>query len=316
MDRNVWADRFADCVVRRSEWDAILGTVTVLLTLVIPIGLAIVIVTYLFFIGDDALDDWSITVAIEIGMVAECAVGSYILYSMTRRAHSHLTRDLEWMDSLIGYAESYGADASKLREIRGRTAKGAWKARYMVSRVLLAVNILLLMGVIVYMGLRDSPMSDPVLLEVGAAYIVVMIQFIFTVGATSGFPSKHDALQREFTEELSSRMRPAGLMVEPMPRTVPRRHRVVRALLFIVTLGLYSIPLLLWTNRHMNRHIRAQWEYEDGLLDDVIRFEGGTGIEGVGCNQPEGSLRRFLKNIMRCLVHFIRLEQNRGIPTE
>ena len=36
MGRNEWADRFVDCVIRRTEWDALPKTNGIVLILVLP----------------------------------------------------------------------------------------------------------------------------------------------------------------------------------------------------------------------------------------------------------------------------------------
>ena len=64
-----------------------------------------------------------------LGIIGVNAV-SFILFVLTRRSSSHLARDIVWMDSLIGYAESKGADTSALRSIRDDASKGRWTANY------------------------------------------------------------------------------------------------------------------------------------------------------------------------------------------
>ena len=75
-------------------------------------------------------------------------------------------------------------------------------------------------------------------------------------------------------------------------------NRIIHIVLFVVTLGLYSIPLLLIANHGMNKHIRNQWKYETDLMMKIIRNEGGIGVEGFGSNQPSNAFLRFLKNAL------------------
>lgn len=299
MERNEWADRFVDCVVQRSQRDNVLGTFSMLLTMVLPYLIGMVILVLVFASDPEVLEGWSFDVATEVGLIAENCIAGYILLAMTRRSRKHLSRDLDWMDALIGYVGSHGMDTSGMEELRGRAAKGAWGARLAVAKVLWAIGVLFLIAVVLYLGHGDGPYDGDILMLVTLSYILLMIQFLFAVGATTGFPSRHDEVQCEFTRELKQRCEGFGLFIPAMERRVPKRHRVVRAVLFIVTLGLFSIPLLLLCNMHLNRHIRGQWSYEERLMDDIISFEGGSGIEGTGCNQPSSAVGRFLNNLMR-----------------
>ncbi len=298
MDRNEWADGFVDCVVKRSWKDSVLSTPVVLLALFIPLAISIVIVSYQYFIHSDIFDRRALELGVVMVMVVECGIASFILFTITRRSRNHLARDLDWMDSLIGYVESHGRDASDLRAIRKRASRGAWNARYAISAGIWILNVVYIVGIVLYIRLGADLYSDPVMELLLLSYIMLMVQYVFTFGSTTGFPYRHDSLQCEFVREFRARADSFGLYVDPLEPSVPKSHPIVRAVLFVVTIGLFSIPLLLWCNHQMNKHIRTQWKFESDLVVSMIRFEGGIGIEGVGYNQPGNWLGRVLNNLI------------------
>ena len=141
----------------------------------------------------------------------------------------------------------------------------------------------------------EAPDMD-VLNVVYLSYALLLIQFIFTTGTTYRFPAKHDDAQHRFTKELQRCL--PGIDQPAMGHEVRIGSRIIHIILFVVTLGLYSIPLLLLANHGMNKHIRNQWKYETDLMMKIIRNEGGIGVEGFGSNQPSNAFLRFLKNAL------------------
>ena len=83
-----------------------------------------------------------------------------------------------------------------------------------------------------------------------------------------------------------------------MEPSVRKARWAVHIVLFAVTLGVYSVVILLLANRRTNTHIRSQWGYESRVMISMIRHEGGIGIEGVGDNQPGNWLARLLFNAL------------------
>ena len=96
MERNEWADRFVDNVVRRSDWDTITKTSVITLVLVFPIVFALLFSFYVFYENPDVFLDSenSILVALVVSLVGECFLASLILFSLTARTHRHLRRDM------------------------------------------------------------------------------------------------------------------------------------------------------------------------------------------------------------------------------
>ena len=300
MERNVWADRFVDNVVRRSERDVISKTVLITLILILPVTFAFVICGYVILDNPDDFDDpeGSVLVMVIVCVVCDLWLASSVLFNLTRKAHRHLLRDIAWMESLEGYVESKGSDASELRRIGGQLSGRGWKVRTAVSAVMFGAVTLFLAAIGVFMFLREGAFNPNVTRAVLLAYAMVLVQFVFTVGATAGFPAKHDRVQCEFTEELERRLRGIGVDQPAMGNEVRRIPMFVHAILFVVTLGLYSFPLLLMANHHMNVHIRSQWRYETELMMKIVRNEGGIGVEGIGDNQPSNAFLRLIRNAM------------------
>ena len=298
MERNEWADRFVDNVVRRSDWDTITKTSVITLVLVFPIVFALLFSFYVFYENPDVFLDSenSILVALVVSLVGECFLASLILFSLTARTHRHLRRDMLWMDALIGYVDSKGGDSERLRSIRGEVNDRWWTVKTLFS-MCIWLSIAVILGAIgIFMFYRVNVLDMDVLNVVYLSYALLLIQFIFTTGTTYRFPAKHDDAQHRFTKELQRCL--PGIDQPAMGHEVRIGSRIIHIILFVVTLGLYSIPLLLLANHGMNKHIRNQWNYETDLMMKIIRNEGGIGVEGFGSNQPSNAFLRFLKNAL------------------
>ena len=113
------------------------------------------------------------------------------------------------------------------------------------------------------------------------SYVLLLLQFLLSTGATYGFPYKHEKVQVEFTEEFSRRMDDVGLSFPTMKPLVGKPHRIIMGVLFVITFGLFSLVLFLLACRNMNIHIHNQWAYEQEVLDTIIRIEGGKGVRPV-----------------------------------
>lgn len=298
MERNRWVDDFVDCVIRRSETDSVPSTYLVVLVIIVPLILAQAFIAS----GVTALGDWfdgnEYEVVYYVSLYAECCIVSFVLFVLTRRSSSHLARDIVWMDSLIGYTESKGADASTLRGIRDEASRGRWTAKGWVGTAFwLAVTAYtIIQGFILFYG--TGPEDGRGLVPFVYVYLLVMAQFVFTLGTTAGFPYRHDRLQCEFSREFSERAAGFGLEIDAMEPSVRKARWIIHIVLFAVTLGVYSVVILLLANRRTNTHIRSQWGYESRVMISMIRHEDGVGIEGVGDNQPGNWLARLLFNAL------------------
>ena len=296
MERNRWVDDFVDCVIRRSETDSVPSTYLVVLVIIVPLILAQAFIAS----GVTALGDWfdgnEYEVVYYVSLYAECCIVSFVLLVLTRRSSSHLARDIVWMDSLIGYAESKGADTSTMRDIRERASKGRWGAKTWAGTAfwLVVTAYTVVQGAILFYETGSE--GGRGLMPFVYVYILVMAQFVFTLGTTAGFPYRHDQLQCEFSREFSERAAEFGLKVDALEPSVRKARWILHAVLFAATFGVYSVVILLLANHRTNTHIRAQWRYESRVMISMIRHEGGVGIEGVGDNQPENWFARLLFN--------------------
>ena len=107
MERNQWADRFTDTVVRRTDYDSVPGTDTVVLILLIPAIFGLLVTTVILIYHADIFDDpFTTYIATAMGLLAQCGLAAFVLFSLANRTRRHVLRDTVWMDSLIGYVES------------------------------------------------------------------------------------------------------------------------------------------------------------------------------------------------------------------
>lgn len=310
MERNRAADEFANCVVRRGDQDLLLKPSLMIVSLVVPL-----LVGLLFALAVLEVDAGNGHVNFPEDMLPECilAMGctaafteagliSFMIFNVTRRNRNHLKRDIVWMDSLSDYVDSRGGDSRVMRSVRGRYVEGTSKAVSLFSMAvwLFIVVTLALLGILMHYvtDLEEGiGLAALALLLVLPMLLVLFLQFIATIGSVLKFPSRHDTIQADFTKALSDACATFGLKVEPMEHTVKKRHAVVHIILTVITLGLYSFVYLIFACRDMNRHLRTQWAYEEDLLERIVDFEGGIGIEPTDEGVPGGAVR-LLKKLM------------------
>lgn len=300
MERNVWADMFIDIVVRRSGYDTLMKTSVVTMVLVVPFLVCLVLCVCQFSANADVFRDSDVAayILLDVVAVAQCCIASFILLMITRRSHRHLVRDIVWMEAVSGYVGSHGADTTVLDEIRGEVSERGWTVKILVSAALWAAIGVILVAMGVSMYYRTDALDNSVMGLIVVSYIILLAQFVVTIGSTAMFPSRHDSVQCRFTEELSRRMADIGVECSPMERSVSDVRPLIHVILFVATLGLYSFVLLLLANHRMNAHLKSQWEYETVLMMRIIRNEDGIGVEGIGDNQPSNAALRFLRNAL------------------
>ena len=295
MERNESTDAFADCVVRRTDHDTVMKPGVVVATMVVPAVLALLMVTVVMDanVGTVFTED-GVRAGIVTALVTECCVIGFMLYVLAGRTASHQKRDVVWTDSLVGYARSKGADVGELEKLAGKVRSRGRGPLRAVCFVLWAFSAVLLLAMAFYFGFLTGDIDDRIFLLAGVEYILLVLQFLIGTGATYGFPYAHEKAQIRFTEELSARLKDRGVSVDSMKPLVGKPHWVISILLFILTMGLFSVVLFLFACRNMNLHIRNQQEYEDSLLETIIKAEGGNGVrpvEGSGPGVAAGILR-------------------------
>lgn len=282
MERNEHADIFADCVVRRTEYDTVMKPGIILLTMALPAILALVVVTIVIEanLGVNFTDE-GVRAGILVALVTECCVIGYMLYMLSGRTARHQSRDDDWAEALVGYARSKGAEVSGMEELAKKMHKKERGPLRAVTLAMWGVSVLFLLFLGVYLGLLAEPLDQRVYLFGSISYILLILQFLLSTGATYGFPYEHEKRQIAFTEEFSRCMGDVGLEFPVMKSLVGKPHRMLMAVLFAVTLGLFSLVLFLLACRNMNLHIYNQWSYEQKVLDRIVKIEGGRGVRPV-----------------------------------
>ncbi|MDO5854037.1 MAG: hypothetical protein Q4Q62_08420 [Thermoplasmata archaeon] len=312
MHRNRAADEFVNCVVRRGDKDLLLKPSLIILALVVPLILGSVLAlgsvfyidansSHQMFPHDQASQDRLVATFLYTLFATEAALASFLVFCVTRRNRNHLDRDKVWMTSLCDYVESHGGDAKEMRKLSEKTVGRYGEMVAMCSKAVWAflVVVLACTGIVLSytMGLFEDGWS---LLGIGAValiYVLLILQFAFTVSAVFGLPARHDSVQAKFTEELERKCALFGLYVGKMEHTVKRRGIWIHAVLMVITLGMYSFVYLFIACRDMNQHLRSQWDYEEELMRKIVEFEGGRGIECTEEGAP-GKAARFLGNLM------------------
>ena len=282
MERNEYADSFADCVVRRTEYDTVMKPGIIILTMALPALLALAVVT----VAIDAnlgvnFTEEGVRAGILVALVTECSIIGFMLYMLSGRTARHQSRDDDWAAALIGYARSKGADVSDMEALAQKMHRRGRSSLRVLSLVLWGISVIFLLFLGVYLGLLSEPLDQRIYLLGTISYILLILQFLLSTGATYGFPYKHEKRQIAFTEEFSRRMGEVGLEFPSMKPLVGRPHRILMGLLFIITLGLLSLVLFLLACRNMNLHIHNQWGYEQKVLERILEIEGGRGVRPV-----------------------------------
>ncbi len=299
MGRNESADEFVNCVARRGDLDMYLKPSLMLCITLIPLILGSIAAAVIFMYNMGASEHLTeemrrtLMVCAFVAFTTELSIVSFLIFCITRSNYNHLSRDITWMESLCGYVDSYGKDSSKMRDILKRTRKNMSRPVKVASSIIwtLSVAVLLVIG---FTLLIVRPIDDPsYIIRLGSftlipMIVLTMLQFLATLGMVFSFPSVHDHRQSEFTKELQTQCAGFGLRVDAMKHTVPRRLIIVHLFLTLITLGLYSPIYLLSVCRSMNKHLLSQWRYEEKLMEDIIGFEGGVGIEATSEGKKGG----------------------------
>lgn len=297
MQRNEYADQFADCVVRRTEYDTVMKPGILLLTIALPALLALAAVTLVIDanLGTNFTEE-GVRAGILVALMTECCIVGFLLYVLSGRTQRHQARDDVWTDALIGYARSKGADTAEMEKLASRMHRRGRSPLRAVAMVLWGFSVLFLLALGIYMGLLTEPMDRMVYVFGAVSYVLLILQFLLSTGATYGFPRGHEKRQIEFTEEFSARMRDVGIEMPAMKLLVGKAHWVVCIVLFVVTLGLFSVVMFLLACRNMNLHIHNQWRYEEDVLKRIMRLEGGKSVRPVEGSRM-GRAQSFLKSI-------------------
>lgn len=297
MERNEFADQFADCVVRRTEYDTVMKPGIVILTMALPALLVLAVVTLVIDanLGTNFTEE-GVRAGILVALMVECCIIGFLLYALSSRTQRHQARDDIWTEALVGYARSKGSNVTELEKLGSKLHRRGRFPLRAVALVLWGISVLFLLAIGVYLGLLTSPLDNRLFVFGTVSYLLLILQFLLSTGATYGFPRGHEKRQIAFTEEFSARMGDVGIDMPAMKPLVGKAHWVVCIVLFIVTLGLFSIVMFLLACRNMNLHIHNQWGYEKDVLQRIMDTEGGKSVRPVEGSRM-GVAQSFLKSI-------------------
>ena len=304
MERNTAADDFVNCVVRRSDKDMFLKPSLMIASLIVPLLMGVAISACILIMNSESgyvhfqqedMEECALAMIIS-ALILESAVMSFMVFCVTRRNNNHLKRDITWMSALSDFVDYHGGDSSELRSITQGSKHRSEKTVTVLSMLiwLIIVAILIAFGVFAH-GVTSEEETRGItamfLVAMAPILLLLVLQFLITVGAVYRFPAKHDSIQTKFSEEFKKQCGRFGLQVNVMEHQVKRRMAWVHITLTILTLGLYSMIYLIIACRQMNRHMSVQWRYEEELMSRIIEFEGGNGIESTCEGQPNALVR-------------------------
>ena len=281
MARNADADRFVDCVVTRGRHDSVTRTSLILVSMLVPVLFGIAMVLLVSSRHPDMFDperDTGIATAIVVSV--ECGILSFILLFMSRRSKRHMRRDTEWMSSLCGYVDSIGGDSAEMRRIAKSADMLTAKIGNGASMAVWAFTALYICAIGLLSYNNANILDSNVTAVCVVCYALLLVQYLLTAGSISRFPNKHDKLQCDFTQALCHELRCKGISMDPMRRNTGNLHPMINTFLFIITLGLFSLIVMIVSNIRFNNHIKGQWKYEEKLMDALMKAQGAAGLEG------------------------------------
>lgn len=296
---HVSADEFTDCVMTRTKYDTVMRMklTTALLVAVPLLSLCIVLVLSSSLSEDGAypLEDLVILGLFSFVMCM-VIIMSFVLGKMVHRLESHTKRDRIWMRSLMDYADSYGANITNMSEMILRMTSWKFKWSVIISAFFFVVLVLFMFY------FEASIILDPVINSASwsmllISFLLILLQMLITSAFIFNATWKHSKIQSDFMDEFSHSMSESGLQTQPMLVLNKPMNRWLHAFLCIMTVGVWSIIILIHESNSMNHHIYYQWKYEEQLLSRIMAKENCSGIKGI---ETEGSnaLVQFLKNVL------------------
>ncbi|MBO4569584.1 MAG: hypothetical protein J5674_06550 [Candidatus Methanomethylophilaceae archaeon] len=265
------ADRFLNCVMRRSESDSLFRVGVVLaVSMLCPLFVAFVLYSW--------YEDQQSDMELGVGLISWTVI-FYVLYLEVRGIALHRMRDAEWMGSLAAYARSRGRGTEEMDGFLGSSGVSDSGRALAVSRA--AFIFLFAFNVFLALWMRASGIDEgSSSLISGLMPSLMVVELSVTAAYLFKAVVSHDSLQSEFTSLFVDAMGEDLGLREPM-RTSFTGSRVrlwPHAVLLIVTLGLYSTFFNLLVVHKMNVHLTSQWAYEEGLVAAMAEAEGASGV--------------------------------------
>ena len=282
---------FRQCVEARYQHDLVMRGTTSFVVMLLP--LAVLLIVFILSGTDtkySVLSDY-MPKAVVLCLAFEAYLIMIITYSLYSRQISHSKRDKKWMESLIAYARSKGADTSKPEKTyREVLRKESFRLRP-IAVILLAMMLLFIIWAVVKVvpgidEFSDVELSLPTVIW-GFFLLFMMVVFVFLPTLT--FPAKHEKRQMLFTAQLANALYRRDIEILPMGKVSRRVPGFLAVMLIFFTFGYGFIFLIFRVFRDMNNHLMNQWEYENELLK-AIDSEGGCGFdEGLYQKSPENA---------------------------
>lgn len=296
--RRKGADDFADIVIRRSSYDTIIRSKYILLMMCISLLCAAALSSVLCerYIGKGMLSADSFDVVVPELVSCLCCFLCFTLYLMCRRVRDHHERDGIWRGALISYLSSYGKGVDGLKEIDSRASAGRHGLAALVSLAIWMMSVTVSIALPLAFLVWETD-TMPMHIMVQSAYVMVIVQFLCTLGTAIRYPARHDALQVEFADAMDPLLRELGIDVEPLRPMVKSHSLLANIILFVITFGLYSLYMIGSSATNMNRHIYSQWGYEEKLLSEIMRVEGAIGINAIQGEEDPNLAVRILKSL-------------------
>lgn len=294
---------FSDAVDRRYMSDLIMSPVTSIAVILSPL----LVLTGLYVLKDvsgyrvlsDYSEQWRFAV-----LIMEAFVVTIIINRLYKRLVSHSKRDRKWRRSLIGYAESKGADTKMLRRIDDECRTDDHFPGRIPAAIIMTVLFAILLFSILFYGKVPS-FWRPFLPIAGLVLAILM--FITVIYTVLSYPSRHEQGQVEFTEELTKVLGAAGMSIRPMKPVIVHRGLGIHIILLVVTCGIYLIYLLYRVFKMTNDHLMNQWVYESELLRAMNGAEDCF-TDPVFAPAEDGAGKRELRTMIGSLKRIIRRE--------
>ena len=277
------ADRFLNCVIKRSDFDS-LFRVGAILMLMVLVPLTVIFIMLQILVAGSGLMDTGVT------LVAWTAV-LYILYLEVKGLNSHCSRDAEWMASLAAYARSRGRGTDELDSLaESASAAGTGRIMQATKYTFIAFAVANTSMAVFTSDLDIGSLPHTVLSW--AATAMIAVELVLTSIYILKTVSKHDSEQCAFTSLFVEDMGDVLGFDSPMVTDVTKSKSdlLPHILLLAVTLGIYSLFFNLFVVHRMNLHISCQWAYEEDLLEAMAKAEGATDVRRIERSRKKSAM--------------------------
>jgi len=282
--RREGADRFVNCVLKRSQSDGIIRIEGLLLvTLAVPLLLILIM---RFINSDEPLSGVTlINMQLFMGIIA-----TFIAFRLIYNLNKHQKRDIEWADGLTDYAESYGHDVSKLRKIRNKFGDNRVEEASKIFLGLFIAVMVINSFMAFFTGISQLDSRYVLAAEIIISALI-FLEFLVVSVYLFRAVKKHDSIQRNFTKEFCSVM--SSDLPEAVPMDTRIRYRILwpHIVLFFMTLGFYSLFFILGVIHLSNMHVARQWTYEEDMVKLIMEKEGAIGIEKIDRDYGTGFMK-------------------------